>query len=367
MFVVIFCSVLALVLTYFNSNDKIKWGMKLAFILITLLGVIHYDYGNDYMSYYRLYNQVTSYNFNLNAILEKEYYRDPGWVILCFLFKPIGGFFMMVAILNIIQNTIVFRFIKVNVHKEQWTFAVFVYLFVTSFYLMSFSMMRQMFAMIMFLGMWKYIIRRQWWIPLIITYLCSLVHGSALVLLPFAFWGFIPMKNAKYIGIAYVILLGVLWIFGNTLNEMFQFAMAMDDSFSEYADRYEDSDTGLKLGLGFVINMIPFVLSCMFLLSKESKHTYQEKSLVALAAIAFLIMPFGQIIQLIGRVASYFSIFSLASIPLVYGNIKNKGIRKIFVTLCVFITMYNYYLFFLEGVYEEKYSTFHTIFSQTLR
>lgn len=364
MYIVLLCSLIALLLTHLETKGKMNGGMKWGVILTAFLGVIHYDYGNDYMPYYEVFKQVTSYPFDIDAILAKEYYRDPGWVILCFLFKPIGGFFMMVATLNVIQNCIVYKFIKKYVDRKWWTMAVFIYLFVTSYYLMEFSMMRQIFVVIMFLGMWPYIIERKWWIPLIVIYLCSFVHGSALVLLPFAFWGFIPMDNAKYVGVCYAIVLMLLWLFGDTLNTIFQFAMTMDDEFSEYADRYENAETGLKLGFGFIINMIPFVLSVIFLLSKNRIYTTKEKSLVALGAIAFLIIPFGQIIRLVSRISTYFGIFSIAALPLIYGNIKNKMVRFGFVTLYVLITIYDYWLFFNEGAFVKSYSTFHTIFSQ---
>ena len=364
MFVVVFCSLIALLLTVLESKGGLKHGMLTGFILVTILGAIHYDYGNDYMSYKDIFKQVTSYSFNMKAILAKEYYHDPGWVVLCYLFKPCGGFFTMVAVLNIIQNTIVYNFIKTNLNKRLWPFAVFVYLFVTSFYLMSFSMMRQMFVMVVFLGTWKFIIKREWWIPLIVIYLCSFVHGSALILIPFAFWGFIPLNNAKYLGVVYVILLAVFWLFGNTLNNLFQFAMTMDDVFSGYVDTYENNDSVLKLGFGFIINMIPFVLSIIFLFSKG--NTDQEKSLVALAAISFLITPFSQIIQLVGRLGSYFGIFSIVSIPLIYNNIKKKRIRNVLILLYLFISLYDYYLFFTDSVFEKKYSIFHTIFTQVL-
>lgn len=366
MYIIIFCSLLALLLTILDSKWQLQGGMKWGFFLLTLLGMIHYDYGNDYMPYYDLFKQFTSLSFNLDAILAREYYHDPGWVILCFLFKPIGGFFVMVAVLNIIQNTIVYRFIRSNLDKKNWPLAVFVYLFVTSFYLMSFSMMRQMLVMTIFLGVWKYIIERKWWIPLIVLYLCSFIHGSALFLLPFAFWGFMPMNRAKYVGISYALLLVVLWLFGNTLNDLFQFAVSVDDKFSEYVDSYDDDDKGLKLGLGFIINMIPFVLSVILLFSKGDRYSYKEKSLVALAAISFLITPFGQIIQLIGRLGTYFSIFSMASVPLIYENVRNKNCRISLVSLYVLITMYDYYLFFTDGVFSEKFSAFHTIIPQII-
>lgn len=364
MYIVIFCSLLALLFTYLESTGKMKHGMALGVSLVTFLGMIHYDYGNDYMSYYNLFHHITSLNFDIDTILSKDYYRDPGWVLLCFLFKHLGGFFVMVATLNIIQNIIVYHFIKNNVELAWRPFAIFIYLFVTSYYLMSFSMMRQFFVAIIFLWTWKYIVHRKWLIASIIIYLSSFVHGSGIVLLPFAFWGFIPMNKSKYFGIGYAILLIILWVFNSKLNDIFLYSISLDDSFSEYANRYDSSETKLKLGLGFVINMIPFILSIRFLLSKNKKYTYQMKSLVALGAIAFLIEPFAQVIRLITRICIYFGIFSIASLPLIYDNINNRIIRLIFISLYILITIYNYYLFFHTGVYAEHYSVFKTIFNQ---
>ena len=364
MYIVIFFSILVLFLTYLDSRGKMKGGMKVGFVLVAILGAIHYDYGNDYISYLGDYEEITSYSFDLPGILAGEYYREPGWAFLCWLFKPIGGFFMMVAVLNIIQNYIVYRFINSNVEVKWWPLSIFIYLFVTGFYLMSFSMMRQMFVVIVFLGMWKYIIQCKWWIPLIELYLCSYVHGSAILLLPFAFWGIIPMDKAKYVGVGYAVLLVMLWLFQDTLSYIFQFAMSLDDGFSEYADRYENGEKGLKLGLGFIVNMIPFALSIIFLLSKKNNYSYQTKSLVALSAISFLITPFGQIIRLVSRLGFYFGIFGLASIPLIYGNIKNRTMRLGLLSIYILITLYDYYLFFADSVFSEKYSSFHTIFSQ---
>lgn len=185
-----------------------------------------------------------------------------------------------------------------------------------------------------------------------------------MLLLPFAFWGFIPMQKTKYIGIGYAVLLLGLWLLQNMLNELFQFVMTLDDGFSEYADRYENDETGLELGLGFIINLIPFVLSILFLLSSKNDYSTQTKSLVALGAISFLITPFSQVIRLVSRVGMYFGVFSIASLPLIYDDIKNRNMRYGLTSLYILITLYDYYLFFTNSVFSEKYSTFHSILSQ---
>lgn len=109
------------------------------------------------MSYYDIYKHVTAYQFDLSGIAAGDYFIEPGWVLLCWLFKHIGGFFKMVAVLNLIQNMLVYRTIKNYVEKKWWPLTVFIYLFSTSFYLLNFSMMRQGFVVCVFLGLWQLI------------------------------------------------------------------------------------------------------------------------------------------------------------------------------------------------------------------
>ena len=362
MYIVIFCSLITLLLTYLESKNQLKGGMKWGFVIVAILGMIHYDYGSDYMSYFNLFKQVTSYSFNLSGILAGDYYRELGWVLLCWLFKPIGGFFMMVAVLNLIQNYIVFNFVKQYVDKRWWAVAVFVYLFATSFYLMSFSMMRQSFVIFMFLGMWRYIEERKWWIPLLVFWLLSFIHSSALILMPFAFWGFLPVNKGKVVGISYALLLLLLWFSQNFLNNIFSYALTLDDDFSQYADKYGSGNNGLKIGMGFVANMIPFVLSILFLLDKKQNYSKSHKLIISLAAISYLITPFAQIIPLTGRLGMYFGIYQLGSIPLIYSNIRNKVIRAGLLSLCLFMIFYDYIIFFSNPVWVDKYTDFHTIF-----
>lgn len=364
MFVVVLFSLMALLLTFLESKGLLKHGMKLGFLLVTILGAIHYDYGNDYMPYYGIYKDVVSYSFDFRGILEGDYYHEPGWALLCWLFKPIGGFFMLVAVLNIVQNVFVYNFIKNNVECSWWPMSVFIYLFNTGFFLMSFSMMRQFFVIAVFLGIWSLIKKRKWWIVMIVLYLCSYVHSSSVFLLPFAFWGFVPVNKGKIITFCYVSILLALWFFHNVLNGLFIYVLSFDDVFSDYADTYEkDGNNVFSVGIGFFINMIPFVLSVLYVLSK-GQSSAPLRQLVALNAIAFLVTPFAQIIQLMGRLGAYFNIYSLGAMPLVYANVRRVYMRNCLLLLYVLIMLYDYFMFFQSEIWAKKYATFHTIFSQ---
>lgn len=363
MYIVIFCSLIALLLTYLESRNQAKGGMKWGFVIVTILGMIHYDYGNDYMSYYDVYKQVTSYRFDLSEILAGDYYREPGWALLCWLFKPIGGFFIMVAVLNLLQNLLVYRTIKNYVEKKWWPLSVFIYLFSTSFYLLNFSMMRQGFVVCVFLGLWPLIKGKKWYLAAPILWLCSFVHTSALILIPFSFAGFVPIGKGKVWASLYIIVFLVLWFSGSKLNEIFMSFMTVEE-FQNYADTYSTSNNTMKIGLGFAMNLIPFILGMMYLRDTESGHSFSDNLVVSIALISFVIAPFSSIIPMVSRVGFYFGSYQMIAIPLIYKNLKHKEIQMALLFLFVFMLAYSYLIFFKSPVWIEKFTTFKTIFSQ---
>ena len=360
MVVVVSCSVLALLLTYLESAGKMENGMRWGFLLITFLACIHYDYGNDYMSYYLIFREVEATPFDIGAVLDGYAFREPGWALICYLFQPLGGFFVMVAVLSVIQNAIVYKFIRDNVEPNWRTFSVFIYLFTTNLYLMNFSMMRQGLVICVFLGLWQYIQEKKWWIPLSVLVLCTFVHSSAIILLPFAFWGYVRFNNTKIIGIVLMGLYFALWFSGDFLNMVFMSTMSIED-VQEYVDTYEKGDATSQFGVGFFLYQLPFFATVYYLCANKNSDDGMWK-LVSLAAIATLITPFSQIIQLIGRVAIYFSIYTMASMPLVYANITKRTIRVALLLENVALVLYDYYLFFNNPVWVDKFSEFHTVF-----
>ena len=287
-------------------------------------------------------------------------YKEPGWALINYAFKPIGGFFMMVAVLNIIQNVIYYRFIKNNVARSWWPVAIFIYLFSSNFYLLNFSMMRQGLVIAVFLAMWKYIKAKKWHIALVGLILAASVHSSALILLPFSFWGFLKMKNGKVWAIIYLVLFFFLWSADDFLNGVFE-ALIIFEEFQEYSYYLKDAES-VEFGVGFLINMLPFVVSIYYLMI-DKEQTEQNHQLVALATIGFMILPFGQIIPLISRVGMYFGAFSICAFTDSYSIIRNRYMRWIMIGIYVAITLYDYWNFFNNSVYADSYYHFKTIFT----
>ena len=362
MYIVFICSFIALALTYLESRGQLKGGMKWGFLLITTLGVIHYDYGNDYMNYYDLYRDITQYRFDLIGIIEGEYFKEPGWALLCWLFKPFGGFFGMVAGLNIFQNLLVYRIIRREVQKSWWPMSVFIYLFSTSLYLLNFSMMRQGLVVCVFFGLWPWIRNRKWIRVVIVLLLCASIHQSAFILLPFAFWGFLPVKNGKIWVLAYMGAFAALWLGVSLMSDILSVFSAVQE-FENYMETYGNSREVVTYRLGYVLNQIPLALGLFYLYQDKQNEESKKKLVVALACINFLITPFASIIPLISRIQYYFIMYSMICTPLIYNNIKIVLFRYGFLSIFVLIIIYDYLKFYNDPVWIDKYSTFKTIIS----
>lgn len=361
MFIVSFTSILALFLTYLDTKRNTNEGIKCAFLLVTFLAVIHFDYGSDYLSYYEIYRDIVKYPFNFANILSGDVFKDIGWVFLSYFFKDIGGFFMMVAVLSIVQNFLVYNVIVNYVDKKWRTLSVFVYLFYTTFYLLNFSMLRQGLVICVFLGIWPLIQQRKIILSLIILLLCTTIHKSSLVLLPFAFWSFLPFRNNKLLAISLVICYLLLWFGGTFINQGLNSFLQVE-TFEKFANTYGNGNYHMKLGIGFVLNHIPLVLSIFYLMSKGDNISDVDRSVVMLATLGFIIIPFASIMLSINRVGMYFSVYQIIAIPKIYDNLKNAILKRVLLFILVFMTMYDYIIFFQSPTWIDKYSTFKTIF-----
>lgn len=361
MYVVLISSLIALFLTYLESKGRLKGGMKLGFVLITTLGAIHYDYGNDYMSYYDIYRDITQYKFDLVGILDGDYFKEPGWALLCWLFKPIGGFFAMVAGLNIFQNLLVYHTIRREVQRSWWPMSVFIYLFSTSLYLLNFSMMRQGLVVCIFFGLWPWIAAKKWIRVVVVILLCTAIHNSALILLPFAFWGFLPLKNEKILVVTYISAFAAVWLGSTLMSDILSFLSAVEE-FDRYAETYGNSTEVVTYRIGYVINQIPFALGLLYICQNKQEKESTKKLIVSLACVQFLITPFASVIPLISRVSYYFIVYSMVFIPIIYSNIRILLFRYGLLLIYVFIMIYSYFMFYDSPIWFDKYSNFKTVF-----
>lgn len=365
MFIVVFFTLIAIILTHLDSRGYIKNGMFFGFVLVTTLGCVHYNYGNDYMAYFDMYKELVSMPLRWDYLIDNTYNHEPGWVLLNHFFSHLGGFFVMVAVLNIVQNTIFFYFIKENVQKRYWTVSMAIYLMSGSLYILNFSMMRQAIAIALFVFSWNYIKRKKFWPSLLILFVASTFHYSAQILIPFMLLPFITLRGrGKVIAVIYVGIMIALFISTSLLADVFETVIQIEKLRSVQNLEYqiiEDNGT-LTYGWGVVVNMIPFFISMWALFTNEKKIDNDKKMLIMISMVSFLILPFGKILQIIGRYGMYFTAYSVASIPFIYSLLPNKMLHRLLLGIYIFMLLFEYYEFFNSDIWAKDYSTFHTIF-----
>lgn len=366
MWVVIITSVIALLLSYSESKGHLKGGLKLGFILVTIIEAIHYNYGSDYMVYLEKYRLLVGNSVGFSSIFEDGVLGfEPGWSILYILMGLIFngkdiGFFALVAILSIIQNTIYYNLIKKHVQKDYYFFSMFIYLFSAyELYLINMSMLRQGFTIALFVACFDLIRERKIIFAAIITVISFLIHKSAILMLPFVFWGFLPKSKSKLTAVAMGTLFFVFLLSYQTLGS----ALSILEEFAivdNYLETYSSESS--TFGLGFAIRLIPFLLYLIVLIRYREKISVDHFYLISLTAVGFIIEPFSSVAVLVARVTYYFIGLSVAAFPVALSYLRSSSCRVAIESLFIGFTVYTYYGFFTSSIIHKSYAVFHTIF-----
>ena len=89
MVVVIIISIIAIFLTWTESHANFRHGMFWGYTLLAFLGCIHYMYGNDYLSYMEIFNDVGKFRGPISFFFKGSFEEEPGWLIVNKIFQPL--------------------------------------------------------------------------------------------------------------------------------------------------------------------------------------------------------------------------------------------------------------------------------------
>jgi hypothetical protein len=339
---------------YFAQYKQLKILLKISFLVIFIFLALRYDFGNDYQEYLKDFLRINS-AFNINRIWEIARF-EPGWVFLCTLFRPFG-FFAMVAFLALINCFVYYRFIEKYVPNNYYWLSVFIYVFYPSFMLTQASAMRQSLAISIFIFSLNFLCERKTIRYLICACLASTVHFSAIVLIPLCLISLFNWKISRASAICIFILYSSIYFVGKLFKNSLVFLI------KTYLSKYEFylKGTGVEIGTGIGV----IFLSVMFALILYYARLQDNENaiLFKIAMLSFIIMPFGLILMMIGRIGMYFNIATVAVYPIIFKNLKNQYVKTGILILLICFTMLSFYGFFESGIWKSKFGTYRTIFS----
>lgn len=347
---------IAVFLAWLESNNSYKHGLKLSIFIMFIFLALRYDFGNDYMAYLELFQDINRYSgFNPDSFIFKG--NEIGWLYLNRFFGFLG-FFPMIAFLAAFTCFVLYLFIKTYVPLRYYWFAVFIYVFQPYNMLVLSSAMRQAVVVSIFLLAIDLIIRKKiiWYILLVL--IGTLFHTSAIFLLPFILLAFLNWK----INIYYVLLIGVLFsvpfIFINDTINYINFIASQYLNF--YLGYIEESEIITSVGLGFALNVLIYLIVIFY---SQKEIDFANNILFKIAIISFLMIPLSFGVQLIGRLNFYLLPVMMAVFPLVFLKIKKSYLRILFVNIVVLFTLYNFFIFFESDVWKNDFGVYYTIFS----
>nr|WP_315143954.1 EpsG family protein [uncultured Flavobacterium sp.] len=349
--IVIITNLLATFFAFLESKKILKNGLILTFVVLFLFLSIRYDFGNDYISYVNIFKEISEGTIKID--FEDSNAIEIGWVYLCKLFIPFG-FYSMVAFLALANCFVFFHFVKKYVPVKYYWISIFIYLFNPFLFLVESSSMRQTTALLLFLYSIEFIINRNFFKFIGIIILASLIHKSAIILLPTYFIVSPGMITKKIISI-YVSLFVFTFLFGeiifNTINPYINLYF---NKYSVYSETIEEAKFGT--GLGFLV-LIFFFGSLLYYSNGE---TGKLTVILKMGLFYYAIYPFCIYFPMFGRVQMYFQPIIIITMPLLIQKIENPIYKKVFIFIIIFYYLYIFIEFFNTSLW-SSFNVYKTI------
>lgn len=371
MIVVLICSILSIIIAYFSSyKGKIcEQLFKLSFFPITLLQMIHYDYGNDYMGYlndHLMYYHKSFQEFRYLHSIESGSFKDMGWAVISHFFPGKAGFFILVALLSLVQNIIYCKLIQEYVEPRLRWKALAIYLFGTSYYVLNFSALRQGFTVAIAVYAIMLSCKDKIKHAIVLVLLAATIHGSVIVMLPFLFLSKFKIKDGKFFGNMIVWTTFILFISKPVVSRFYtaimKYVPILERRYRNYAISMKATDS--SVGIGFFLNLVMYLIILYFIFRKFTEFSKEYRVFMLLAVVSLMVVPFQlNITGLISRIGTYFAVYEIVVIPTLYSRIKDKYLRLGVYFIYIFMMLYAYYgFFFLTEWSAKSYRNFHTIF-----
>ena len=351
MIVVIILVGLSTFFAWLEGIGQYKHGLIISFILIFLFLALRYNYGSDYGTYFYFFKEVATNNIY-------SVYRDSrlevGWIILNFIFKPIG-FFGMIAALACFNSVIYYRFIKKFVYPKYYWFAVYIYTLTPAFLLVHSTAMRQSIAISIFLFSLDFLLKKHAIRYLLCICLASLFHYSAIILLLLYPLFAINFKVNTISNVFAFFFFVLMYLFGNSVLPYIN--IFITTYFTQY-DKFQVS-SDIKTGLGVLYSFI----SLLIVMNTKTFQDKDNKIIFSIAILSFILIPLNLLIIGTGRVNMYLTPVTIIVYPTLLLSLKKPIYKYLFVFFTLFVTAYLFSQFFDSDNWTVSFKTYQTIFS----
>jgi hypothetical protein len=354
--------ILAVLICVLFQNKK---GLKASFFIVTAFLAIRFEWGNDYESYIRWFEEIKNYSlFDLFKHQELSYHGEVLWSVLYLLFKK-TGFFSFVIAITIFENWVIYRVIDKHVDPKFYWLSMFIYVLSTETFAVGASMMRQYFCICCYLIVVELMLQRKLWWSILIIVACSFIHRSNIFTLVFLPVFYIKIKTPK-LSTSFYIFIALFYLIWNNLPSSFVsnslsnllttvFSGDLTDYYLHYSERKLAS---INTGLGQIFSFIVFI-TAIYIIPKASK---EDQSIILFFLLSYFLSPLLRFAPMIHRYSLYSVMYTCIIWPMFFKYIKVKPVIITLTACQMIIIIKTFFDFFQSPVWIEHFMHYHTIF-----
>lgn len=352
MVVITLLNIVVVFMAYLAREEKHRYLLAWAFVLLSCVLGIRYGYGNDFFPYLQIFN----YSFN-GWDGNQEY----GWYVINCLFHPFG-FSSLIFFLTCLESFIIYKVINEYVSSDWFWFAMFIYVFNISNMLIGLSMLRQELAMCIGLYALKYVNDRKIIPFLILCTVASSMHSIAYLLFPLYLLPYANRLFSNKWGVFVICL--VLYIVYTHLGDIVFGAvenMKEDDlvyANSGYIASQELNDEKSVRKIHFIrifIYLFFYLRSIKYLNDKQRVYSN-------VVLLGYSMVPFVVFIRMIVRASWIYTIAEIVAFPLIVKYEKNLFLKTLLMIINMALVLFEFFEVFYSDIYGAYFYSYRTIF-----
>jgi hypothetical protein len=357
MWITISLSILVIIISFCARYKRAEFALPLSFLIIFIFTAIRFNYGTDYPGYYRMFNSITSFS-KIFTTYYKAFEVEKGWLILCYIFKPIG-FFGMIFILSGFTCYTYYSLIKKYVSVNYYWLAVLIYVFSFEIMLIQFSAIRQTVSIAIFLNAIKYLYEKRSILKyILLILLAGTIHSSAYFLIIFVVFAFEKIQKSNIVGYIILIIFFLLLFDGHDIKHVLS---SLSNLF--FGDRYAERFATNVPTRNTLIGSIFWSLLLIIIIYFSRAQPLNFKYLFYFYSFYFMTYVLSNLIFLADRLGYYFAPFCIIVLPQIVSTEKNRIVKYGILALFLLLMFYRYYHMFSFDFMINGYSKYHTIFS----
>lgn len=306
----------------------------LAFVILSLLlGLRHYDVGVDTDSYRKVFFRIVDGTMTAS---------DRKWISLGFLFlNRIVGFFFgkNYVILNCIIGSLSIYFLLKSIWDNSDNPSLSLYLFIAMcLYYQMMNQARQMLALTIIMYSYKYLKERNFLKYVFFIGIASLLHTSAIIMLPFYFIANFKVNN-KILFLYLIVTIVTIFCFDYIILIISKTNYGLIYSKTGFFQARDSSKLNLIIRVMMLFGVLIFK-------NKLLKKDPESKFLYNLVIWCTLFQIITLKVYILGRITSYFFVFYVFLIPKIIYTFPSQ--KRTYMSILVIILFFVYHIVYFN-------------------